>query len=305
MSTDVQGERAPNAARTPAGSRLPPENFITASGEVMQEIYTPTDLAQREVDYARDLGVARRVSLHARRPRDEVPRQALDDAHVRRLRHCRGDQRALQVPARQRQPGLSVAFDMPTLYGLRHRRSQGRRRVRHLRRGGLVAGRHGDPVRRHPARRGHHLDDDQQPGGDDLGDVPRVGGKARHAAGTSFAARCRTTSSRSTSPRRSTSSRRGPRCGWSSTPSSSAREHVPRWNTISISGYHIREAGATAVAGAGLHAGRRHRVRASAACGAAWTSTTLRRACRSSSTSTTTSSRKSPSCARRAASGRG
>src|SRR2546425_6402894 len=24
-------------------------------------------------------------------------------------------------------------------------------------------------------------------------------------------------------------------------------EHLPRWNTISISGYHIREAGATAV----------------------------------------------------------
>jgi methylmalonyl-CoA mutase N-terminal domain/subunit len=24
-------------------------------------------------------------------------------------------------------------------------------------------------------------------------------------------------------------------------------EHVPQWNTISISGYHIREAGATAV----------------------------------------------------------
>ncbi len=28
--------------------------------------------------------------------------------------------------------------------------------------------------------------------------------------------------------------------------SSGAREHAPQWNTISISGYHIREAGATA-----------------------------------------------------------
>ena len=36
------------------------------------------------------------------------------------------------------------------------------------------------------------------------------------------------------------------RCGWSPTSSRSAREHVPRWNTISVSGYHIREAGATA-----------------------------------------------------------
>ncbi len=37
---------------------------------------------------------------------------------------------------------------------------------------------------------------------------------------------------------------------------------VPRWNTISISGYHIREAGATAPAGAGLHLRERPRVRA-------------------------------------------
>ena len=37
-------------------------------------------------------------------------------------------------------------------------------------------------------------------------------------------------------------------------------KYVPRWNTISISGYHIREAGATAVAGTGLHAARRHRI---------------------------------------------
>ena len=39
-----------------------------------------------------------------------------------------------------------------------------------------------------------------------------------------------------------------------------ARE-LPKWNTISISGYHMREAGATAAAGARLHAGRRDRLR--------------------------------------------
>ena len=37
------------------------------------------------------------------------------------------------------------------------------------------------------------------------------------------------------------------RCGSSPTSSRSAGEHVPRWNTISISGYHMREAGCTAV----------------------------------------------------------
>jgi len=40
---------------------------------------------------------------------------------------------------------------------------------------------------------------------------------------------------------------------------------VPRWNTISISGYHMREAGSTAAAGSRLHAVQRHRVRRSGA----------------------------------------
>ena len=83
------------------------------------------------------------------------------------------------------------------------------------------------------------------------------------------------------------------------------RTHVPRWNTISISGYHMREAGCTAVqevaftlangvayVQAALDAGpRRRRLRA--------------RSCRSSSTRTTTCSRRSPSSARRAGCGRG
>ena len=39
-------------------------------------------------------------------------------------------------------------------------------------------------------------------------------------------------------------------------------KEVPRWNTVSVSGYHIREAGLDGAAGAGVHAARRHRVRA-------------------------------------------
>ena len=39
-------------------------------------------------------------------------------------------------------------------------------------------------------------------------------------------------------------------------------EHMPKWNSISISGYHIREAGSHRGPGAGLHPARRHRVRA-------------------------------------------
>ena len=42
-------------------------------------------------------------------------------------------------------------------------------------------------------------------------------------------------------------------------------ERVPKWNTISISGYHMREAGLDRRAGDRLHAGRRHRLRAGGA----------------------------------------
>jgi methylmalonyl-CoA mutase N-terminal domain/subunit len=38
-------------------------------------------------------------------------------------------------------------------------------------------------------------------------------------------------------------------------------QKVPQWNTISISGYHIREAGSTGRTGISLHAGRRVGIR--------------------------------------------
>ncbi len=78
---------------------------------------------------------------------------------------------------------------------------------------------------------------------------------------------------------------------------------VPRWNTISVSGYHIREAGATARAGAGVHAARRPRIRAVGRRRRASTSTTFVPRCRSSSTRTATSSRRSRSTAPRGRSG--
>ena len=65
--------------------------------------------------------------------------------------------------------------------------------------------------------------------------------------GKSSRARCRTTSSRNTSRRRSTSLLPRPRCGWWSTRIEFGALFTPRFNPISISGYHIREAGSTAL----------------------------------------------------------
>ena len=57
------------------------------------------------------------LSLHPGAVRVDVPLQALDDAHVRRLRHGGRHQHALQELLRSGGDGLSVAFDLPTLMG--------------------------------------------------------------------------------------------------------------------------------------------------------------------------------------------
>ena len=58
-------------------------------------LYTPADVA--DLDYERDLGPAGPLPIHARRPSHRLSRQALDHAHVRRLRHRRGNERPLQA----------------------------------------------------------------------------------------------------------------------------------------------------------------------------------------------------------------
>ena len=63
-------------------------------GEPVEPLYTEADLPA-DLDGA--IGLPGRVPVHARRLRVDVPRAAVDDAPVRRLRHARGDQRALPV----------------------------------------------------------------------------------------------------------------------------------------------------------------------------------------------------------------
>ena len=195
--------------------------FTTISGRPIDRLYTADDLAGLRLR-ARPQRSGR-VSLHARHPPDRLPRQALDDAAVRRLRHAGGDQRALQDAAgggrhRPERRVRSADADGP--------RSGPRalaRRGRQVRRQHRVARRHGAAVRRHPARRHHDVDDDQLAGADDLRDVPGRSPRSRAPTGGRSRARSRTTSSRSSSRRRSTSSRRASRCGSSPTSSRSAR----------------------------------------------------------------------------------
>ena len=70
----------------------------TLSGEPIKALYGPEDVP----DHDAKIGSSGRVPVHARRLPVDVPRAAVDDAPVRRLRHRRGDQRALPLPARPR-----------------------------------------------------------------------------------------------------------------------------------------------------------------------------------------------------------
>ena len=193
------------------------------------------------------------------------------------------DQRALQVPARRRPDRAVVRVRPADADGLRLRPSARRGRGRQGRRGDRLDRRHAHAARRHPARHRSTTSMTINSTAAILLLLYELVAEEQGVAGDRrSAARSRTTSSRSTSPAARTSTRRGRRCGSSPTSSPTAPSNVPKWNTISISGYHIREAGSHGRAGDRLHARQRHRLRRGGASPPGSTSTSSRRGCRSS-----------------------
>ena len=214
------------------------------------------------------------------------------------LRHARGHQPALQVPARARPDRPVDGVRHADAHGLRPRPPALARRGRPRGRVGRVARRHGAPLRRHPARRGHDVDDDQRAGGR----AARVLRRGRRAAGRLARQAARHAAERHAQgvhraegvdlrrPRPSMRiirdmlvccTRARCRCGTRSRSAAitSARPARPRCRS-----WPSRSPTASATSQLG------HRARAS-------TSTTSRRGCRSSWTCTTTSSRRSRSSA--------
>ena len=202
--------------------------------------------------------------------------------------------------------GLSTAFDMPALmgYDADHPMSRGE------------VGSEGVAVstlkdfevlfERHPARPRHHLDDHQRDAPSSRSCMLHRGrGEAGDLRRTSSAAPSRTTCSRSTSRRRSGSCRPRPAMRMVVDMIEYTARHMPRWHPVSISGYHIREAGATAI----------QELAFTLADGFGYVEECMKRGMEvddfaprlsaSSGTCTTTSSRRSPSSARRGASRRG
>ena len=272
------------------------------SGIPLKASYGPEDLDVARLDVRGEARRSRPVSVHARPARDDVPRQAVDDAHVRRLRHARGHEQALQVPARERPDRPVDRVRYADADGLRPRPHALARRGRPRGRVGRVARRHDAAVRRHPARQGVDVDDDQ-----------RAGGRAARALrrGRREAGRLARQAARHAAERHAQGVHRA-----EGVDQPDPRPHAdhPRHARVvharrCRSGTRSRSAAITSARPArpACRSSRSRSPTASATCSSASTagstSTSSRRACRSSSTSTTTSSRRSRSSAPAAACG--
>ena len=133
-------------------TRLPerggPEAFTTISDEQVNRLYTPADLAG--FDYERDLG------FPGEYPFTRGVHPTMYRSRYWTMRMFAGFGSAEDTNARFRylldhgETGLSTAFDFPTLYGVDADDPIALGRVRQGGRGRVVAGRHGNSVRRHP-----------------------------------------------------------------------------------------------------------------------------------------------------------
>ena len=232
--------------RPPARPEEPAPPRATSSGIPLDLVYEP---APKPAGYDARVGrpgeppFTRGVQAH------DVPGPPVDHAPVRGLLDRRGVATAATAPcSRGGTSGLSVAFDLPTQIGYDpdHALSAGE-----VGRAGVSIATlddvetlfDGDPAR--PRLR---LDDDQLDGGrcssrflvavaKRRGDRPAARSRARS----------RTTCSRSSPRAAPTACPCGRRMRLVTDVIAYTSERLPKWNPISISGYHIREAGSTAV----------------------------------------------------------
>ena len=246
----------------------------------------------------------RRVPLHPRRAAHHVPRPLLDHAPVRRLRHRRGVEPALPLPARSRaRPASRWPSTCPRRWATTPTTRWPRGEVGKV---GVAIDSLDDMetlLRRHPARQGLHLDDHQRHGGDPARHVHgggREAGRRRRRAAGHHPERHPEGVHRPAAP---TSSRPGPSMRIITDIFAYSAKDMPKWNTISISGYHIREAGSTAVQEVAFTLADGIAYVEAALRGRARRRRVRRRGSPSSSTPTTTSSRRWPSSAPPAACG--
>ena len=256
------------------------------------------------MDYATELGGPRPVSVHARHPADDVSRPAVDDAAVRRLRHGGGDQRALPSCSwrRDRPDSPSRSICRRRWASIPIRRGRPARSGGSASRSTRVDDMH-TLLRRHPARPRVDVDDDQRHGrrrcSRCISSSPKSGG----SPWTGVSGTIQNDILKEYVARGTYVYPPAPSLALVADVFRFCADQVPGWNPISISGYHIREAGATAVQELAFTFAQRHRVRAARAIAAGLAGRAVRAApVVFLRLRTTTCSRKWPSSARRAAS---
>ena len=200
-STGSTGRRIAHGGWGRADGRRPPRRTARSAGR------------WDDFDPLRDVGLPGEPPFTRGHPPDRLPhracgRCACSRASARPRTRTRGSSQLLAAG----QTGLSIAYDMPTLYGYDTDDPEAEGEFGTCGVAVSIAGRHGGPARRAAAGPHLDLDDDQLAGRADLGDVHRGGREAGRARGPRSRARPRTTSSRSSSPRRNSCSRPSRRC---------------------------------------------------------------------------------------------
>ncbi len=146
----------------------------------------------------------------------------------------------------QGQTGLSVAFDLPTQMGYDSDAPAAEGEVGRVGVPICSARRHGGPARRAAARRGHDLDDDQRHGPDPARPLRRGGRGAGRRRASSIGGTIQNDILKEYIARGTYIYPPRPSMRLVTDVFEFCAAELPRWNTISISGYHMREAGATA-----------------------------------------------------------
>ena len=276
--------------------------FTTISGRPIEPLYGPAQIAG--IAYPRDLGDPGSASVHPRHPRVDVPRPASGPcassrASAPRPRRTRASSTCSSTAA----TGSPSPSTCPRSWAAIPTIPLSLGEVGKCGVAVTLAPGHGDALRRHPARRRHHLDDDQLAGRDDAGVL--------HPGGREAGRRRR--EARGDDPGRHPEGVHRPEGVHLPAPAQHAdhRGHDPvlhRAHAEVEHDLHLRlphpRGGLHRGPGAGLHPPRRDRVRAVVRGRGDGRGRFAPALSASSSTRTPTSSRRSRSSGRRAASGR-
>ena len=220
------------------------KSFRTTSGGTLQPVYAPSDVAP---------GLDARLGFPGDYPFTRGVQPTMYRGRFWTMRQYAGFGTAEESNKRYRY--LLQSGQTGPLGGLRPAHADGARlrpppRARRGGQGGRghrLPRRHVDAPRPDPARQGLHVDDHQLDGVDPARPLPGGGREAGRGRRPTCRAPSRTTSSRSTSARGTYVYPPRPSIRIITDIFAYTAKFLPKWNTISISGYHIREAGSTAV----------------------------------------------------------